>query len=203
VDEQGGRVVLTWLLGESDCEGYKVANNAAEQAARQQPREMRSASLSYVKHAMKEKWKPVTKINKQIDNAKKSVAARYLQLKSGHAVVGVHLLRIDRMQDSRCWWCGHSRQTIAHLMLECRRWRRERDAMLRSLSADKLTISSRRNRTDLGLLFTTGAMAAVLRFIESTEVGKKLTDGTNGYDSWDVDRLDQCDDEVTREEGGR
>lgn len=195
--------VLTWLSSDSDCEGYKVADNAAEQAARQQPREMRSASLSYVKQALKEKWKLATKINKHIENAKKSVTARYLQLKSGHAIVGVHLLRIERVQDARCWWCGHSRQTVAHLMLECRKWRRERDEMLRGLNADKLTISSRRDRTDLEVLFTASAAAAVLRFIESTEVGKNLTDGTNRYDSWDVDRLDRCDDEVIREEGGR
>ena len=156
-----------------------------------------------MKQALKEKWKLATKINKHIENAKKSVTARYLQLKSGHATVGVHLLRIERVQDARCWWCGHSRQTVAHLMLECRKWRRERDEMLRGLNADKLTISSRRDRTDLEVLFTASAAAAVLRFIESTEVGKNLTDGTNRYDSWDVDRLDRYDDEVTREEGGR
>jgi hypothetical protein len=182
VEEEGGRVVYTWLSGDSDCEGYKLASNAAEQAARQQPREMRSASLSYVKQALKEKWKPVTKMNKHIENAKKSVAARSLQLESGHAVVGVHLLRIDRVQDARCWWCGHSRQTVVHLMLKCRKWRRERDAMLRSLSANKLTISSRRDRTDLEVLFMEGAIAALLRFIGSTEVGNKLTDETNRYD---------------------
>lgn len=203
VEEEGGRVVLTWLLGDSNCEGYKVATHAAERAAKQRPKEFRSASLSYVKQAVREKWRPMTKINKDIENVKKSAAARYLQLKSGHAVTGVHLFRIDKIEDARCWWCGHSRQTVAHLMLECRKWRRERDKMLRSLSTDKLTISPRRDRTDLEVLFEEGATKAVLRFIENTDVGKRLTDETSKYDLWDVDRLDQRNGEDATENGER
>jgi hypothetical protein len=102
VEEEGGRVILTWLPDNNTREGYKVADNAAERAARQQLREMRSASLSYVKQAVKKRWTPTIKINKHIRDAKKSVATRYLQLKSGHAVIGVHLLRIGEAQDARC-----------------------------------------------------------------------------------------------------
>jgi hypothetical protein len=87
-------------------------------------------------------------------------------------------------------------------MLKCRKWRRERDAMLRRLDSDKLTISSRRDRTDLEVLFREGATTAVLRFIEKAEVGKKLTSETNKYDLWDVDRLGRCDDEEATEYGG-
>jgi ribonuclease HI len=66
VEEEGGRVVLTWLSSGSNCEGYDVANAAAQRAARQQPKAMRSASLSFMKHAVKEKWKPTTRPNKHI-----------------------------------------------------------------------------------------------------------------------------------------
>jgi hypothetical protein len=46
-------------------------------------------SLSYVEHsAVREKWKPATRLNKHVRDARKSVAARYLQLKSGHAITG-------------------------------------------------------------------------------------------------------------------
>lgn len=156
-------MVLTWLSSDNACEGYEVADKAAERVARQQPKDMRSATMSYVKQAIKERWKARRKINKHVENAKKSVAARYLQLKSGHAVIGVHLFRIDRAQDTRCWWCGHSRQTVAHLMLECRKRRREREAILRRLSSDKLTISSRRDRTDMEALFREEAATASVR----------------------------------------
>ena len=75
--------------------------------------------------------------------------------------------------------------------------------MLRSLSTDKLTISPRRDRTDLEVLFEEGATKAVLRFIENTDVGKRLTDETSKYDLWDVDRLDQRSGEDATENGER
>jgi hypothetical protein len=74
--------------------------------------------------------------------------------------------------------------------------------MLRQLGSDKLMISLRRDRTDLEVLFREGATTAVLRFIEKTELGKKLTSKTNKYDLWDIDRLGRYDDEETTEYGG-
>jgi hypothetical protein len=48
------------------------------------------------------------------------------------------------------------------------------------------------------LLFTNGGIAAVVRSIESTKVGKKLTNDTNKGDLWEVDRLDQHDKSLQR-----
>lgn len=197
-------MVLTWLPNGKDVEGYEIANAAAQKAARQQPKEMRSASLSYVKQAIKEKWKPATKTNKNIADTKQSVAARYLQLKSGHAITGVHLLRIGKVQDATCWWCRADSQTVAHLMLKCRKWRRQRDCMLRELRAKKFSISGRRDRADLKTLFGDGAIAEVLRSIDNTEVAKRLTEQGNDGDTWDIERLDQgAGEEEMAEEDGR
>ena len=149
---------------------------------------------SYVKQAIKEKWRPTTKMNKHIEEARKSVAARYLQLKSGHAVTGAHLLRIGKVQDARCWWCGESSQTVAHLLLECRKWRRQRDSMLRMLRARKVVISGRRDQTDLKTLFADEAIIEALQFIENTEVGKRPAGYANKNDSWDIERLDRSVD---------
>jgi hypothetical protein len=55
-----------------------------------------------MKQAVKKRWTPTIKINKHIRDVKKLVAARYLQLKSGYAVIGVYLLRIGEAQDARC-----------------------------------------------------------------------------------------------------
>ena len=143
---------------------------------------------------MKERWKTTAKLNKHIQAARKSVAARKLQLKSNHAVTGVHLLRINKVQAARCWWCGGSKQTVAHLMLECRKWRRERETMLQRLKAKNVTITERRDRRDLETLFEQVATIDVLQYIESTEVGKKLPDGTDKCDLWDIERLDQDDE---------
>jgi hypothetical protein len=143
IEDAGGRVILTWLPNGKDVEGYKIARGAAQRAAKQQPKEMRSASLSYVKQAIKRRWKPTIKIDKHIRDAKISIAARYLQLKSGHAITGAHLLRIGKVQNAQCWWCGGNSQTVSHLLLECRKWRRQRDSMLRKLCARKVSVSER------------------------------------------------------------
>jgi hypothetical protein len=58
-------------------------------------------------------------------------------------------------------------------------------------------VSDIRDRTDLKILFGEDAMIDVLRLVESTEVDKKLTDGTNKCDSWKIERLDRVGDEKT------
>jgi hypothetical protein len=103
---------------------------------------MRSALLLYVKQAVKERWKPITRVNKHVKDARKSCAARYLQLKSGYVTTAVHLMRIGKAEDARCWWCNSIRQTIVHLLLECRKWRREREAMVKKLKAKDITVSA-------------------------------------------------------------
>jgi hypothetical protein len=136
--------------------------------------------------------------------AKKSVAARYLQLKSGHAVTGAHLLRIGKVEDAQCWWYNESDQTVAHLLLHCRKWRRQRDSMMRGLCAGKVPISAMRDRADLETLFGEKATAEVLRFIENTEVGRPPVKEKNREDCWDIEQLDQRSDgaEVISEDGG-
>jgi hypothetical protein len=67
--------------------------------------------------------------------------------------------------------------------------------MLQKLSAKNVKITERRDRRDLGALFEQVATIDVLQYIESTEVGKKLPDGTHKCDSWDIERLDQDDEE--------
>ena len=111
-------------------EGLSAARIAATRAARRQPRQLRSASLTYVQQSVRETKPTVAKVNKYLGDSRKSTTARYLQLKSGHAVTGVHLLRMKKVRDSRCWWCGSRQQNVNHLMLKCRRWRRERESML-------------------------------------------------------------------------
>jgi hypothetical protein len=80
-------------------------------------------------------------------------------------------------------------------MLECRKWRRERETMLQRLRVKNVTITERRDWRDLETLFEQVATIDILQYIESTEVRKKLPDGTNKCDSWDIERLDQEDEE--------
>jgi hypothetical protein len=79
-----------------------------------------------------------------------------------------NLLRIKKAQNVRCWWCGRSPQTVAHLMLECRKWRRQLENTLQKLTGKDITISEMRNRTDLEIMFEQGAMIDILEYVECT-----------------------------------
>ena len=75
--------------------------------------------------------------------------------------------------------------------------------MLRELRAKKVLISARRDQADLKTLFGAGAIAEVLRFIDNTEVGRRLIKEGNSDDSWDIERLDRsADEEETRPKRG-
>jgi hypothetical protein len=69
--------------------------------------------------------------------------------------------------------------------------------MLRKLNTKRVTISARRDLEDLKTIFDENVTATVLRFVESTEVGTKPTDNSNRGDSWDIERLDEGDNEGT------
>jgi ribonuclease HI len=63
--------------------------------------------------------------NKAVITSKKSIAARYYQLKTGHALMGKYLRRIGKRRDMKCWWCGYDYQTRDHLFKWCKRSKRE------------------------------------------------------------------------------
>lgn len=168
VEQLGGWAPGSTQSCRSNLTSRKGWRAEARRAARQQPRHMRSASISYVQRCVKVYGRPLPKLSKHICDTKKELSARYLQLKSGHAVTGVHLMKIKKMQNARCWWCSDSRQSVAHLMLSCRKWRRERERMLHALEAKKIKISTRRNEQDVLVLFRETAVEAVLHFIECT-----------------------------------
>jgi len=46
-------------------------------------------------------------------NSAKSLAARFYQLKSGHAPVGTYLKRFGHRDDVKCWWSGAGGRTVA------------------------------------------------------------------------------------------
>ncbi|KAF2715932.1 hypothetical protein K431DRAFT_316895 [Polychaeton citri CBS 116435] len=201
IETRGDHVELCWLPGHEDIAGSNEADAAAKRAARQPPRDMRSASLAYAWQWVKEKWQRRLGMSKHIGHGKKLVVARCLQLRSGHAVTGKHLLRTKQVDSARCWWCvSNSKQTVAHLMLHCRKWRRERDTMLRELRRTKVEVTARRDTCDVRRVFGAGGIEAVLAFIETTAVGKRReVEDTKRSDEWQMAMLDRG--EVEGEEG--
>jgi len=53
--------------------------------------------------------------NKAVMESKKSIAARFNQLQTGHSVLAGHLRQIGKWDDMKCWWCGNEYQTRDHL----------------------------------------------------------------------------------------
>ena len=57
---------------------------------------------------------------------RKSLASRFFQLASGHAMMAPFLKEKFGWVDSdQCWWCSGGRQTREHLFKECRAWKEE------------------------------------------------------------------------------
>jgi hypothetical protein len=85
----------------------------------------------------------------------------------------------------------------AHPLLECRKWRREREAMVRKPKGKDITVSEMPEGRNLEILFADNAIALVdmLEFVEKTEVGKRPGAESDKVDSWDVEQLDQRDEE--------
>lgn len=63
--------------------------------------------------------------------------------------------------------------------------------MLKDMHEKKIKISTRRDKSDLQLLFGESAAEAVLRFLDHTAVGKRKEDREErDIDEWDIERLD-------------
>jgi len=70
--------------------------------------------------------------------APKKIASRYYQLKVGHAAIGVFLHRIRARDSAACQWCLASRETVYHLLFECREWRRQWERLYKALERAKV-----------------------------------------------------------------
>ena len=82
------------------------------------------------------------------------------------------------MESNKCTECSEAPpQTVRHLMLDCRRWRRERDEMWKQIEISGSQI--RPGRTKIKNLFgDEQATAAILQFLKNTTVGKRNINST-------------------------
>ena len=77
--------------------------------------------------------------------ARKSVAARFFQSLSGHAMIAPFLKeRWGWTETDRCWWCEGGGQSREHLFKECKAWEKE----IRELWMAVGSISGKRNKDE-------------------------------------------------------
>lgn len=89
---------------------------------------------------------------------------------------------------------------VAHLLLECRKWHRERETLVRKLEAGDIILSQTSNRKDLRILSKDDATVDMLKVVETIRIGKRLGTEIKKINSWDVhrpDRSDKKEEEVT------
>jgi hypothetical protein len=126
----------------------------------------------------KSKWG----IRAALKKVPKRTAAVFLQLASGHALVGTHLVRIKKKESDACWWCDSGKkQTRGHLFGGCRAWKRECLALkkrVERITGKRRKRGQRRRERGARLkvvdLFKDERLTgAVLDFLKDTEVGRR------------------------------
>ena len=141
----------------------------------------------------------VPRIPAALGRARKSLASRFFQLASGHAIIAPFLKdKFDWVNSDQCWWCSCSRESREHLFKECRAWKKEIRELWKKIgeisntsqeAEDKsLKIGGKKRRKGFGFRSheykvrpgncTVGKLMgnprfaeAVLSFLESTQVG--------------------------------
>jgi len=129
--------------------------------------------------------------------AEKRTAARFYQLKSGHAVTGLYPKSTDNRPDDHCWWCepeniSGTQQPRDHLFKHCSRWKDQQAELSRRPP---------RGRSGSGVSGTYWRMGcAARRFWTSCGVGRAAPPVEETWDSED-EGMERCG-RVRRRGGG-
>ena len=124
-----------------------------------------------------------TGMNELLSSAPKKYASRYFQLKVGHGAIGTFLAKIGVRETPECWWCGQGEQSVEHLYTKCRRWRKQRRKLVRSLSAKSVSWQGwTEKKGPASLVADERALGPLLEFLKTTEVGGREGAGERGVE---------------------
>lgn len=109
-----------------------------------------------------------------LGSAPKIYASRYYQLKIGHGAVETFLTRTGVIEAPEYWWCRVAKQTVEHLYIQCRKWRRQRRKLVRELEKRGVKWQPQVERTWLaGVLGGGKAVAPFSKFLRTTGIGRR------------------------------
>jgi len=123
------------------------------------------------------KYRPDEKKPDQtVAKAKKRLASRFYQMKTGHCLTVQYLAWATRRPDATCWWCQYKIQTRVHLFKNCPQWKSQQKTLWAAVLevTRKLPGPTRgRDRTSIAeLLADQRCSQAVLTFLATTDVGR-------------------------------
>jgi len=150
------------------------------------------------------KYRPDRKKPDQtVAKAKKRLASRFYQMKTGHCLTGQYLAW-TRRPDATCWWCQYKTQTREHLFKNCPQWKSQQKALWATVleATRKLPGPTRsRDRTNIAeLLADQRCSQAMLMFLATTDVGR--TSGPPAADE-DEDAASEASEWEAREQEER
>jgi hypothetical protein len=119
--------------------------------------------------------------DKNVAGSTKKLASRLYQLKTGHCLTGHSLGWTKNQPTAKCWWCGYKTQTREHAFKNCPEWKLQQKGLWVEVGEETGRGKGRFKHRDL--LADTRCSRAVLDFLSSTDVGRRVPCPPAGEDA--------------------